>query len=169
MRLFIAISVPEEIKDKIRGAQRRFYKKGMSASREFHITLRFFGEVNQIQVNNIIEKLKYINFKKFEILVDGVGFFGSGSRIRVIFLNVYSKELLDFISTVNKNIPDINPQHIKDTPHITLFRVKGKDIRKEDFVFDFKKEFLVKEFYLIESIPTKEGHKYKVLEKFGLS
>lgn len=169
MRVFVAVGIPEEIKDKIRELQKRFYKNGLSVSRETHITLRFFGEINQIQLNNIIEKLKYINFKKLEILVGGVGFFEGGDRIRVVFLNVYSKELLDLISTVDKNIPDINPQHIKSTPHITLFRVKSKEVRKEDFVFDFNEEFLVKEFYLIESIPTREGHKYKVLEKFGLS
>lgn len=168
MRVFIAVGIPEDIKKKVREIQKRFYKKGLSVSREIHITLRFFGEVNKIQLSDIISRLKEINFKKFEIVINGVGFFGSGGRLRVVFLNIYSKELLELVSNINKSIPDINPRHIKSTPHLTLFRVKSKEIKKEHFAFEFMDKFVVQDFDLIESVQDRGGHKYRVLEKFSL-
>ncbi len=168
MRTFIAISISDEIRDKIRVLQKRFYKKGLSASRETHITLRFFGEISNNELLEIIDKLRKIEFKKFDISIDGFGFFEHMGKLKVVFLKVYSKELLELISLINQKVPNINPKYIKDIPHITLFRAKSKSIKKEDFVFDFNEEFFVEEFLLIKSVPTKEGHKYKVLEKFSL-
>ncbi|MEM4757742.1 MAG: RNA 2',3'-cyclic phosphodiesterase, partial [Nanopusillaceae archaeon] len=75
MRVFIAIDLPEEIKNKIvsyykeiRGVYGKFVEK-----ENLHITLKFLGELQPNIVEKIKKELENIKFPKFNIEVGGFG------------------------------------------------------------------------------------------------
>ena len=76
-------------------------------------------------------------------------------------------------SEVEDNLTDLFERGRKFAVHVTLGRVK-KIIKKKEFLeklkslkFD-KLKVKIKNFYLIKSELTKEGPKYKILEKFNI-
>src|SRR3989344_6470860 len=96
MRLFIAIEIPEEIKDYLCGIQQeiansknkiRLVNKG-----SMHLTLKFLGEVQPPKLDDIKNNLKKITFKPFSVVLDNIGVFPNESYIRVVWIGLKPEE-----------------------------------------------------------------------------
>ncbi len=179
MRCFIAIELPQEIKARI------FHEveilkdsgliKGNFVQKEgLHLTIKFLGDTTEEQVKKIKESLKKIKFKPFDITIKDFGFFPSEDHIKVLWLGVYSDKIKDFFKVVHEATPEFKISHEDFSPHLTLARVKS--VKNKESLLDKIKHlkkinnaFVVKDFVLMKSELTREGTKYKVLEKFELS
>ena len=66
MRAFIAIEMPEEIKEILLDAQKQIdtEKAKIRPAKAFHLTLKFLGEVDETKIEEIKQKLKEIKIKK---------------------------------------------------------------------------------------------------------
>ncbi|MFQ5710815.1 MAG: RNA 2',3'-cyclic phosphodiesterase [Candidatus Geothermarchaeales archaeon] len=93
-----------------------------------HITLKFLGEVSERRISEVREKLSRINQKKFVYRVDGMGFFPSGRRPRVVFLDVTEgrETLIDLAGKVEDAMQEVGfPRERRPfSPHVTIARVK---------------------------------------------
>jgi len=168
MRIFIAIDIPQDVKERIYDLQKRYYKKGYSLNKDIHITLRFLGELELNQVNDLISKLKEISFKKFRVDISGVGFFRRRGMITSVYLLIYSKEILNLKVCVDNFI---NLKYDKELPfktHITLFRFKKLSMNDYNMEIDYKDSFFVGSFSLIESKMVNGFREYAILETFKL-
>ena len=65
MRMFIAIDVSEELKGYLAGVQKEIYSEfaKLVFTSDFHITLKFLGDVSEEKFQEIINSLDKINSK----------------------------------------------------------------------------------------------------------
>ncbi|MCE4604176.1 MAG: RNA 2',3'-cyclic phosphodiesterase [Aeropyrum sp.] len=95
----------------------------------FHITLRFIGEVDDRAVESIKEALARIEFEEFDIEIRGVGAFPAPERPRVVWVGVgRGGDRLGVIrSQVEGSLRSMGfrPERQEFHPHITIARIKG--------------------------------------------
>lgn len=173
MRLFIAIDLPEEIKRELRTAQQQIPKSKHSKTKDFHITLKFLGDMTPNEVEDIRQKLSQVKFKQFKSHIESLGVFPNETYIRVVWAGTKPetemKELQEKIDdTIGKKYPDDH----KFNAHITLARVKHIEDKKE-FVRMLKEikvtktEFETSKFKLKKStLRGKEGPMYEDIQVY---
>lgn len=165
MRLFIAIPLPDEIKNEA-GRLHQVLDKGifrLTKPEQMHITLAFLGETDASQIANIRNKLSLIKFREFELQTSGSGFFPSGNKIRVIWIGL---KVNDEFMRLQQQIREIFGFKEKLMPHITIARAKRPligplalpDVRDHTFAVDY--------FILYESVPGAGGYTYKEMARY---
>jgi 2'-5' RNA ligase len=170
MRLFIAIPLPEEIKDEALIMQKSLDNNfRMTKNDQIHLTIAFLSEKPDAQ--SIIKKLENIRFKQFTMKTRGHGFFPSINKVRVVWIGLEENE--EFIRLQHK-IRSLFDFKEKLMPHITIARAKELIIDKENQwskrlseVKHDEVEFLVDKFILFESIPEANGHVHKQIMVFN--
>ncbi len=179
MRVFIAIDLPDELKEEIFKIYNKikFIRAKFVEKENLHITLKFLGELQPPKVKEIQEALKSIEFEKFKIRVKGLGAFPDFNRIRVLWLGIAEgkEKLLELQRKVDIICKKFGfPLEKEYVPHITIARIK-QVLNKEKFleIIDELKNidfgyFEVKEFKLKQSILRPQGPLYKDLEKYSL-
>jgi 2'-5' RNA ligase len=178
MRMFIAIPLPEEVKNNGLLLQEVLDRKIFRITRkeQIHVTIAFLGETDKKDVENIINRLEKIRFKDFNLKTRGFGFFPSENKILVVWIGLEENE--DFMR-LQHEIRGLFDFKEKMMPHITIARARELIVDKEN---RWKKklstisanknenyeeiEFLVDKFILFESIPGPEDHMYKQLHSF---
>ncbi len=162
-KLFVAIEIPKELKEKINIELIEPLGEVKKVSKEnLHITLAYIGEVFEQNEKVIIEKLKKIQFSKFPILLGGTGSFDE----KVIWLSAQAIELFTLAENISKELRIDN----EFAGHIIIAKAKeGKDITE-----NFKKirgkrinqTIKVNKFVLLENKPSIEGSTYCKITEF---
>jgi RNA 2',3'-cyclic 3'-phosphodiesterase len=178
MRLFIALDVNENLKKYLFDIQNKLFIDNVDIrlSLGFHLTLKFLGEKNNIQTENIIQKLSDVKYNKFTIFTKGIGFFKKNNKIKIIWCGIEpKKEIIELKKLIDEKL---SKPIIKDDkaffPHITLARVK-KIINQDKFIENIKKIekkellCLIDSFVLYKSTLTPHGPIYNVIERFKLN
>ncbi len=130
MRCFVAIDLPEEVKNELRRLQQQIIKScgsdlRASFTKDFHITLKFLGELTPPKADEVKKKLSSCRFKKISAALDGIGVFPSESRIRVVWAGVQpEKEILKLQKEVDEALQADFKKEKDFKAHITLARVK---------------------------------------------
>jgi len=177
MRTFIAIFLPKEILDYLYEIENKLKKElpgkiNWVAKKNLHFTLKFLGNIDEKNINSIKERLKRIRFSSFKINLDKIGVFPNEEFIRVIWIGLKSKELLDLQKLIDYELLDLFSKDQNFVTHLTLGRVKNiqdKDKFKKNLQIEIEdKEFEVNEFCLVKSELHKEGPSYEILERFKL-
>lgn len=174
MRLFIAIEIPEKIKGDLINAQKEFEHFGtIKFVKDFHLTLKFIGEISPLKIEKIKERLRTIGFKEFELYLSKFGVFPNYKRINVIWIGIEPKRKIKKLQEAIENkLIDILPPEREFKGHITIGRVVSVNDKDKllDKLYDLKINgvFKVRNFYLIQSELTSRGPIYTILEKYGL-
>jgi RNA 2',3'-cyclic 3'-phosphodiesterase len=145
----------------------------------FHLTLKFIGETDDLQSNEIIKRLKQIqSIAPFTFTLEGLKIFKDIADPRVLFVNVRNNfEPRQLSTEINNRLSEIGilPEKNGFKPHITLGRIKfikDKDAL-DQLLFDFRNHYFQSvhctEFVLFESQLTPKGPIYKQLAKYPLS
>ncbi|MFH1455872.1 MAG: RNA 2',3'-cyclic phosphodiesterase [archaeon] len=176
MRLFIAIGLSQEAKDhlfalpkKIEGAKIRW-----TAKKNLHQTLKFFGEVDEKQLELIKNKLSTIKFKKFRASLGNLGAFPNTTNARVIWVGMQPENIINKLQLlIDELFLEDFPSDTTFKSHLTIGRVKllGRVNELKKF-FDETEikdiEFDVEKFSLIKSTLTSDGPKYRLIEEYDL-
>ena len=105
-----------------------------------HLTLRFIGEVENGQAEDIDAALVRLRAPRFDITLDGVGLFGKPSAARVLWAGVRKCEKLTRLQAKIENalqMSGLPPEERKFSPHITLARLNGAPfLRVQRFLAD---------------------------------
>lgn len=174
LKLFIAIPVPENLKQDIQ----KFIEINSSVANvrwvpdeNWHVTLFFIGFVNVLKLNSIKEKLeKEIKLKSpFKLFFEKFSMEGKPSKLSMIWCRFKTSETFSEISEkINNTLKDELEQvqeFKRSIPHITLARLR-KSVKRKEINLDFipeTKEILVKNCQLWQSIGTPSGMVYKNL------
>ena len=75
-RLFAALPVDPDIAPSLKALQTGLSGASWRPERNFHITLRFFGDLNHVQARDLDDLLGEISAPALEIRLEGVGWFG---------------------------------------------------------------------------------------------
>ena len=177
MRLFIAIDLPEEVKQSIEEIKTPLKNiKGVKPVKKenIHLTLKFLGEVDDDKINKIIRALSQIKFKPFTLSLDKIGVFPDEKRIRVLWVNAEPEDPLKGLKqAIDKALPGFKDDHPFKN-HLTFARIKyltsDNDKKKILELITNKqvdnKDFLVDKFKLYKSTLTPQGSIYEVLREF---
>ena len=125
MRLFVALDIDDAIQqrldDYIRTLEPRVARVRFVRSSNYHVTLKFLGEVPNARV--VTEKLREIRFPSFEIAVHGVGFFPNARAPRVFWAGIDAPPVTDLARNVDQALHELNfRQESAFHPHLTLAR-----------------------------------------------
>jgi len=142
-----------------------------------HITIKFFGETDELLIPDISGTLGKItkNFSELRFRLSGIGLFGSSYQPRVVWAGIDPHEpLTQFMRTIQKEMEQYGFESDRQNtvPHLTLGRIKFlKDKLLFQKVIDANSKIQsdpmkISECILYESILRKDGPQYFSLGKF---
>ncbi len=171
MRTFIAVDLPQEAKDELASVQKQLSTAAakMSLAHDFHLTLKFLGELTPAKVEAVKNCLSHVSFRRFTATVAGVGVFPSENYVRVVWVGIEPEDkFLQLQKEINDALDKEFPKDKGFKPHITLARVKFVQ-DKQQFRQQLQQikagsvKFAVDSFTLKRSTLTKEGPIYEGL------
>ena len=108
----------------------------------FHLTLRFIGDVDEGVADDVDGALLEIDAPPFDVFIAGIGYFGKAKAARSVWAGVETSEPLTRLQQkIESAIQRIGfaGEERKYTPHITLACLKGTPQgRLENFVADHR-------------------------------
>ncbi len=176
-RLFSGITLPDPI-----AAQLHLLQSGLKNAHwidpsNFHITLRFLGDVDDLFGAEYDALLKQIDFQPFCLKLKGVGSFG-GRKPRILWAGV--EDLTGGLLALHQQHEraaialGLESDHRNYAPHITLLRPRhiqpGKVAQYLQYQGQFETPpFLVSEFMLFSARPGFGGGPYLIEESYPKS
>lgn len=180
-RIFIALNLPENIREEIQGISNKLAQKyeGIKWTDKecYHITLHFLGNLNLDKTDQVKMALQSLagRFSDLEFVLENIGAFPGLTRARIIFLACRQTNG-NFIIKLQQLIGEkmialnINVDERSWQPHITLGRVKyGTMNIPVNLAVKTKSNFVVSSFDLMESRLEPSGPIYSLIAKFNLA
>jgi 2'-5' RNA ligase len=176
MRLFVAIDLPEGVKERLAAIATGLPGARWVAAEQLHLTLRFIGEVEGSVVHDIRDVLDEVVRAPFDLQLQGVGFFPPRKKPRVVWVGVEkNKELIQLRNRIESGLTRIGlePEGRKFAPHITLARLKNTPASRvgrflEEYSLLYAPPFRVREFRLYSSVLSERGAKHFVEQVYPL-
>ena len=178
MRLFVALALPDDIRWQLRLICGGLAGAGRWVPPEnFHITVRFLGEVDGRDSEYVDAALAGIRAPRFSLRLKGVDAFTSGQRVKSVHAVVEKSQALQHLhdkvesAVVRAGLP---PAGQKYTPHVTVAWPKDVNLTKlQHYLMEhslFKTEtFAVTHFTLFASEMGSEQSVYTALRSYALS
>ena len=184
MRAFLAIDLPEEVRAAVRERQERlradFPKSKWVRPESMHLTLAFYGEIEEPQVQELSEALEpvFTAHERFELRLRGGGTFPPRRPARVVWIGVEAPERLAELQeeafAASREVLDLDPPRHPFHAHVTLARARRPWRRRtverfgEESKGPWGESFQVEEGVLSQSHLSPEGARYEALERFPL-
>jgi 2'-5' RNA ligase len=131
MRLFIALDIPEEIRQRIgrfvEGVRGFAPDAKWVGAETFHITLKFIGERSAGDADRIKQILRTIKSEPTTVSFSGYGFFPTANKARVFWTGIHADEhLAQLAAAVDRATSTLGiPRETAPfTPHLTLARAR---------------------------------------------
>ncbi len=172
-RLFTGIELPEEIVGRL-----SILRAGLSGASwidpgNYHITMRFAGDITDSQACHFADALADIRFDSFDLELNGLGSFG-GNKPRALWAAVKPSPALDVLQKAHERaarLAGLPPETRNFVPHVTLARLRNVSpyavaeylARHGGF---FAAPFSVGRFVLFSSRPNQGGGPYLVEEGY---
>ena len=173
MRCFIGIDLPIVAVKEIQKIQKKLEPNltgRLTSSENLHLTLKFLGKIEASVINDVKKRLSPIKHPPFELTLKDIGVF-SQKFIKIIWVKVSDVPLHPLVDNCLNEIFELENRFMG---HITIARVKSL-ADKNSFLQLINKtrvneiSFMVRDFYLKESILTKDGPIYKDIDRYKLS
>ncbi len=174
-RLFTALEVPRNVAMSL-----SLLRGGLPGARwidveNYHITLRFIGDVDNRTADEVVNRLDRIDREEFQLNLTGVGSFGS-KKPPVVWAGVSPSAELNALQGEIERICQrigLPPDPRRFSPHVTLARLRSA--RVDDVVHYlagrgnfFTAPFTVGRFVLMSSKESVGGGPYLTEEIFSL-
>lgn len=178
MRVFLALEISPPVKEYLQGIIKimasRITGVRWVKSEGQHITLKFFGELDEAMVENIRTRLLSIDdkFEPFEATIKGIDAFPNKRRARVIVVTL--EKGVDIAKAIFNDIEvallplGFEGEKRDYTPHITLGRKKEQSPILERDIPDLNgMRFIVDRLVMFRSTLTPQGAIYSPLWEIG--
>ena len=183
VRLFIALLLPEKVKDEIEKAQMELRSALPENSvrwarrEQFHLTLKFLGNVEVQRIEPMTHALRCAceNFLPLKLRAERIGFFPDARRPRVVWAGLHDEqEQLPLLQrSIEMVVLDFTEEESEEkfSGHVTLGRVK-KIQRREAEILARLAAGMVERFFgewtadtveLIRSELSSSGARYTIL------
>ncbi|AYG67688.1 MULTISPECIES: RNA 2',3'-cyclic phosphodiesterase [unclassified Rhizobium] len=174
-RLFTALEIPRNAAMSL-----SLLRGGLPGARwidveNYHITLRFIGDVDGRTADEIVDRLDRIDRPEFQLRLEGIGSFGS-KKPHSVWAGVSQTPDMHALQGEIERICQrigLQPDPRKFTPHVTLARLKSS--RVDDVVHYlsgrgnfYTQPFTVGRFVLLSSRESVGGGPYLTEEIFPL-
>src|SRR5579859_5657342 len=135
----------------------------------YHVTLRFIGEVDEGAAADIDAELATIRARRFSLSIAGVGLFGTEDKPRILYAGVErSGPLVELRDKVGQALgrAGVPPEGRHFTPHVTLANIRaghpadlGRFLEGNNLLR--LPPVAIDHFQLVESYLTKAGSLYE--------
>ena len=130
-RLFTGVEIPREVADSL-----ALLRGGLPGARwvdpeNYHLTLRFIGDVDDVIAHEIGELLGRVRRRGFEIMLGGLDQFG-GRKPRAVYAAANASPALLELQAEHERLLQrmgLPPESRKYTPHVTLARLRDASTR----------------------------------------
>ena len=166
-RLFTGLEIPGAI-----AAQLALLQGGVHGARwidpeNYHITLRFIGDIDEATAMEIESALGHVRAHPFSLRLSGLDWFG-GRKPHSIHARVEHNAALDHLQAAIERAcqsAGLAPERRRFTPHVTIARCRGAKLREvRDFVSAHglfsAGPFEVSRFILYSARPSRGGGPY---------
>ncbi|KKB78873.1 2'-5' RNA ligase [Devosia soli] len=176
-RLFTGLEIPSDI-----GFLLSMKRGGLNGARwiepeNYHITLRFIGDVDNATANDVADNLDYLSESlRFPIRLTHLGTFG-GDKPRALYAGVEPSEALSRLQSAHERMlqrAGLPAEGRKFVPHVTLARLRGTtamDVAR--FIAEAGRfepmSFSVSRFVLFSSRDLVGGGPYVVEQSYPLA
>jgi 2'-5' RNA ligase len=170
MRAFLAFEVPDDVKGYLSGLAKRMARTmdGVRWVRDegIHMTLKFFGEIEEGRAREIGAALGHIAGEEaVEASLAAIGAFPDRTRARVIVVTMEKgvDKLIRIFDDIDRSLSrlGIERESRSFTPHLTLGRRKiPAPLLERDIPEIEKQRFTVNRIVLFQSTLTREGSIY---------
>ena len=176
LRLFAAVTPSPQAADRMARLQRGVSGADWRLIENLHITLRFFGEVEEDVAEDLDHELARIRVKPFDVVVAGAGWFG-GEKPRALWLGVNAPERLSGLAAACERAArraGLDPESRKYIPHVTLAYCSGTSVEgaaafTQRLATFRAPAFTVDRFYLYSSWLGKSQSRYTVEAEYPLT
>jgi 2'-5' RNA ligase len=177
IRSFIAVPIPEQMRQAIGGMQNTLKKRGMVLRwvkpENLHYTIKFLGNISPDIVDPLSEKLKELAAAspRFTMRLGGIGAFPNMRQAKVFWIGLQagSGELIQLAGQVSRIAGEFPTEadNKRFKPHLTIGRVKGRPSGRwpipESFFKDSLGECECERILLMKSTLAPGGSIYEVL------
>lgn len=176
IRLFVGIPLPGNVRQRLQNLTTGLQGARWISPENMHLTLRFIGEVDEVQAGHINDSLSDIQGAAFEISLSGIEAFGRSGMVRTIWAAVSGEPaLIHLQGKIERALVQmgLEPERRKYTPHITLARLKNSPKGKAALWLAAHEglktpPFSVDEFVLFRSHLGRQGAHYETLAGYPL-
>lgn len=182
IRAFLSIDLKNNLQEKVYEIEKEFKKIDAKISyveaKNLHITLKFFGGLDEAGIPKISEKIEEVleNYEPFGINIRGCGAFPSEDHIKVLWVGTDdNKIIIQLQEDIDNALAEIGFEKDKNfSTHVTFGRMKspkGKKEVKEEIEKYSNREIgtmNVKEIKLKKSTLTPEGPVYEDVKVYKL-
>ena len=126
MRLFVGLALPWELRQRLAGLGGGIPGARWVPSDNYHLTLRFIGEVVPFQAEEIDHALAALRARRFALTLAGMGTFAKGGRETQLWAGIERNPSLDLLqSKVEQAVQrtGLAPERRRFAPHVTLARL----------------------------------------------
>ena len=174
-RLFTGLEIPHDISQSL-----SMLRGGLPGARwidpeNYHVTLRFIGDIDGRIANEIAHSLFSVKRKPFEVALQGLSSFGGNKPRAVVASIAPSRPLMELQAELERLMQRVglDPEGRKFTPHVTLARLRhASDRDVADYLsvrgYFPTKAFTVDRFVLFSSRASVGGGPYLVEDEYAL-
>lgn len=98
LRLFAALSIPDDVAETLARRQSGLPGARWRPRDALHVTLAFYGEMDERRADDLASELSRAAVDPFEIVLSGVGAFGDGHRAHAVWAGVESGDRLEVLA-----------------------------------------------------------------------
>ncbi len=176
MRLFVGVPLPAEVRESLGSLCSGVPGARWVDTDNMHVTLRFIGEVDSIQAEDIDAALSDVREPAFELALGGVGCFDSGRKVRMVWAGVARSDgLMHLRDKVESTIvrAGFEPERRKFKPHVTLARLRNTTSARVGPYLETHNTFAagpfpVDRFELLRSYLSHTGARYQSIADYPL-
>lgn len=177
LRLFVALELPNRLRERL-----NLFRVGLRGARwvspaNYHMTLRFIGEVEEHTAHDIDAALCTVHVPAFSLRLAGIGAFGGEGKARSLWVGTERNDdllhLRDKIESALVRIGLAPERKSKFVPHVTLARLRDtpRD-RLADLIATYNtfvaEPFVAEHFTLFRSFTGNEAAHYEPLAEYPL-
>jgi 2'-5' RNA ligase len=133
VRLFVGVELPEDICERLASLSGGVPGARWVPAENIHLTLRFIGEVDGGEAEDIFHALRAVRPRRFDLTLSGVGHFDKGDDVRQLWVGVERNAelfaLRDRIESVLVR-QGLEPEGRRFTPHVTLARLRDTPLHR---------------------------------------
>src|ERR1700750_1969352 len=125
-RLFTGLEIPAEIGQTLSGLRGGLPGARWIDPENYHVTLRFIGDIDGLAANEIASTLFRITRKPFEVELQGLQSFGGKKPRAIVALVAPSRPLMELQAELERLMQrfGLDPEGRQFTPHVTLARLR---------------------------------------------
>jgi len=177
VRLFVGLGLPPDIRMGLGTLSGGLEDTRWVKPENLHMTLRFIGETAAAAAEDLNAALADISAPAFELRLDGLGHFGKGRKLRMLWAGVEPSSALSHLQAKVEAVAvraGFGDEARKFKPHVTIARFKRGAPKSlgaymEGYGGFGTAPFLVDRFTLFESRMGRGGSHYIPLSEYPLN